>query len=98
MPSSLLKDIEKQITKKIDAFTKQIADKFDDVSEDELKKMWNEVCGSKAKKVSNFQKFCKTKRPELKEKFPDLKFGDMNKKLGEMWKKLSDDEKANFSD
>ena len=97
MPSSLLKDIEKQITKKTELFIKQIAEKFDDVSEDELRQMWNTVCGNKTKKTSNFQNFCKTKRPDLKRDFPDLKFGDMNKKLGEMWKKLSDDEKTKFS-
>ena len=97
MPSSLLKDIEKQINKKTEAFIKQVSEKFNNISETELMTMWNDVCGSKTKKTSNFQRFCKEKRPELKSEHPDLKFGDVNKRLGEMWKGLSDDEKSGYS-
>ena len=67
------------------------------ISKEELLAIWNEVCGLKAKKVSNFQIFCKEKRPELKEKNPDMKFGDMNRELGKLWKKLSDDDKKKYN-
>lgn len=98
MPSSLLKDIEKQITKKSDAFIKQVAYKFEGVSEDELRTMWNDVCGTKPKKTSNFQRFCKEQRPKLKTDEPDLKFGDVNKRLGELWRELSQDDKNSYSE
>jgi hypothetical protein len=97
MPSSLVKDIEKQIIKKIDLFTTQVSEKFNDVSKEELMIIWNEVTGVKAKKVSNFQKFCKEKRPELKEENADLKFGEMNRELGKLWKALSDEEKNKYN-
>tara|TARA_A100001015_G_C14567223_1_gene547672 strand:+ start:331 stop:627 length:297 start_codon:yes stop_codon:yes gene_type:complete len=97
MPSSLIKDIEKKIAKKMELFTTQVSEKYTDVSKEELLAIWNEVCGLKAKKVSNFQIFCKEKRPELKQKNPDMKFGDMNRELGKLWKKLSDDDKKKYN-
>lgn len=97
MPSSLIKDIEKQVSKKVDMFTKQVSEKYTDISKDELMSIWNEVCGIKSKKVSNFQRFCKEKRPDLKRDHPDMKFGDVNKELGRMWKELSDEEKNKYN-
>ena len=96
MPSSLKNDIEKQINKRVSVFIEKVSGKSK-MSVEELTKVWNEVCGIKEKKVSNFQRFCKQERPKLQKKKPDLKFGDINKELGSMWKKLSDKEKEKFS-
>ena len=96
MPSSLKNDLEKQVNKRVNALLEKVSEKSK-LSVDELRGMWNEVCGVKEKKVSNFQRFCKTERPKLQNKHPEYKFGDMNKELGKMWKKLSDKEKEKFS-
>tara|TARA_Y100001980_G_C14520386_1_gene295666 strand:+ start:357 stop:653 length:297 start_codon:yes stop_codon:yes gene_type:complete len=97
MPSSLVKDIEKQISKKIDLFATQVSEKYNDVSKDDLLSIWNEVTGVKTKKVSGFQMFCREKRPELKEKNPTFKFGDMNRELGRLWKELDDEQKNKYN-
>ena len=96
MPSSLRNDLEKQVNKRVNALLEKVSEKSK-LSVEELRCMWNEVCGVKEKKVSNFQKFCKVERPKLQKKHPDYKFGDINKELGAMWKKLSDKEKEKFS-
>ena len=96
MPSSLKNDLEKQVNKRVNTFLEKVSEKSK-LSVEELRSMWNEVCGVKEKKVSNFQIFCKGERPKLKKKYPDYKFGDINKELGKLWKKLSDKEKAKFS-
>ena len=96
MPSSLVKSIEKLINTKVAAYNKLVSEKFD-IDVKELEKLWNEASGTKEKKVSNFQKFCKEKRVELKESNPELKFGEVNKRLGEMWRGLSDEEKSSYN-
>jgi hypothetical protein len=96
MPSNLSKDIEKQVNKRMKTFIGKVSEECKvDVSK--LEGMWNEVCGVKGKKVSNFQMFCKKHRPELKSKNSEWKFGDINRELGKMWGKLSDKDKAKFA-
>jgi hypothetical protein len=96
MPTSLSKDIEKQVNKRMKIFFERVSEKCK-VEVKELECVWNEVCGVKEKKVSNFQKFCKKHRQSLKEKHPDYKFGDINRELGKMWGKLSNKQKEKFS-
>ena len=96
MPSSLRNDLEKQVNKRVNILLERVSEKSK-MSVEELRVMWNEVCGVKEKKVSNFQRFCKVERPKLQKKNPKYKFGDINKELGGMWKKLSDKEKEKFS-
>ena len=96
MPSTLKNDLEKQVNKRVKSFLEKVSSKSG-LSVGELEVMWNEVCGVKEKKVSNFQVFCKGERPKLQKKYPDYKFGDINKELGKLWKKLSDKEKGKFS-
>ena len=95
MPSNLSKEIEKQVNKKMKTFFEKVGECGVEVSK--LEGIWNEVCGIKEKKVSNFQNFCKKHRQELKTKYPDYKFGDVNRELGKMWGKLSDKQKEKFA-
>ena len=96
MPTSLSKDIEKQVNKRMKSFFESVSSECG-VEVSKLEVMWNQACGVKEKKVSNFQNFCKKHRPELKKKHPEYKFGDVNRELGKMWSKLSEKEKAKFS-
>ena len=96
MPSSLVKSIEKIINTKVTAYNKLVSEKFN-IDVKELEKLWNETSGIKEKKVSNFQVFCKEKRPTLKEKHPGMKFGDMNRELGKLWKQLSNEDKNKYN-
>jgi hypothetical protein len=96
MPSSLTKTIETHINKKVNSYILQVSEKFN-LNKDELNCMWNDLNGIKVKKVSNFQKFCRTQRQQLKDGNPDMTFGDMNKQLGSMWQKLTDEEKNSFN-
>ena len=57
MPSSLKNDLEKQVNKRMKCFLERVSEKSG-VNVSELEGMWNEACGVKAKKVSNFQVFC----------------------------------------
>jgi hypothetical protein len=96
MPTSLSKDLEKQVNKRMKTFFERVNEKCK-VDVKELESVWKEVCGVKEKKVSNFQNFCKENRQDLKTKHSDWKFGDINRELGKMWGKLSDKQKEKFS-
>ena len=96
MPTSLSKDIEKQVNKRMKSFFESVNSECG-VEVSKLEGLWNKACGVKEKKVSNFQIFCKTHRSELKVKHPDWKFGDVNRELGKMWGKLSEKQKDKFS-
>ena len=45
-----------------------------------------------AKKVNGYQKFCETRRPELKVSYPNEKPADITKRLSVEWKSLSKEE------
>jgi hypothetical protein len=96
MPTSLSKDLEKQVNKRMKTFFERVNAECG-VEVSKLQGLWNEVCGVKEKKVSNFQNFCKKHRVKLKENHPDYKFGDVNRELGKMWGKLGEKDKAKFS-
>jgi len=96
MPNNLSKDIEKQVNKRLKSFFEKVNGECG-VEVSKLEGLWNDVCGIREKKVSNFQNFCKKHRSDLKSKHPEYKFGDLNRELGKMWGKLSDKEKEKFS-
>lgn len=97
MPTSLRNDLDKQVMKRVKVFMERLSQSDNvNMSVGGMEKIWNNVCGIKDKKVSNFQNFCKKHRVKLREENPDYKFGDINRELGKMWKKLSDKEKSNY--
>ena len=95
MPSSLTKTIEAHINKKIESYIAQVSSKFN-LDPNDLTALWNDLNGIKAKKVSNFQNYCRIQRPKIKSDKPDISFGDMNKELGRLWKGLSSDEQNSY--
>jgi hypothetical protein len=49
------------------------------------------------KKVNGYQKFCETRRPELKESYSNEKPADITKRMANEWKSLSKDEQSKWS-
>ena len=98
--NTLSKELQKVINKTIEAYTSQLAEKYQ-LEKEELNALWNEVQGSKKQgkpRKSGYINFCKVERPKLKKNNPDMTFGDQGKKLGEMWKRLSDADKKKWDE
>jgi len=55
-----------------------------------------QVKETSTKKLNGYQKFCESRRPELKAKFSSEKPADITKKLSDEWKVLSKDEKQKW--
>ena len=49
------------------------------------------------KKVNGYQKFCETRRPELKASYTNEKPADITKRMANEWKSLSKDEQSKWS-
>ena len=75
----------------------EVVDDDEDLVEDEAppakKSKVQPVKESSNKKLNGYQKYCESRRPELKAKYANDKPADITKKLSDEWKVLSKDEK-----
>ncbi|NDE17613.1 hypothetical protein EBZ80_22075, partial [bacterium] len=89
---SLLKNIQKIVDGTVDAFIVDIAAKYD-LSEDDLREMWNAASKTKPKKTragsgrkTGYQLFSAEIREELRREDPAMPFGMISKTISLRWK------------